>query len=63
LTCPGGDQPVVQRRRRELDEADLDAPVRLAFAPLAHELADLGITGFLARTVADEQDGVVGRWS
>ena len=53
-----GDQAVVQRGRRELDEADLDAPAWLARTPLRDELADLDIAGFLARAVADEQDAV-----
>ena len=53
-----GDQAVVQRGRRELDEADLDAPAWLAGTPLRDELADLFVAGFLARAVADEQDAV-----
>jgi multidrug efflux pump subunit AcrA (membrane-fusion protein) len=44
-----GKQAVVQRRRGELDEADLDAPGRLARAPLADKVADFLVAGVLAR--------------
>jgi hypothetical protein len=55
-----GQQAIVQRGRGKFDEADLDAPGRLARAPLVDEDADFLVAGVLARAVAHQQDrGVI----
>jgi hypothetical protein len=40
-----------------LDEADLDPPLGMTFAPLGGEMQDFLVALAVARTVADEQEG------
>jgi hypothetical protein len=55
----GAVEPVGKQHVGVLDEADFDAPVGVAFAPLGGEMLDFLVAVAVARAVADQQDGSV----